>query len=483
MINTDGYLYFVTAKVFSEQGLVAATQLFTWPFYPVLMSTLNKYLSIPIEYAPMIITGLFYLLLIYSFISLIKQLGGGKQEQFLGGLLLVTLPLLNNYLESVIRDHGYIAFLFFGMTQLVKFAHKPSFIQSLLWSMSVILASLFRVEALVIMLVTSLVLILLPSNSLHQRVSRFIKINTPLFIICAAIGLFYFFVPKISVYVTATRFHTLSDWFLMLINQSYYLYIEKSEWVAASLSKAMKPERMWMIFIGGFGFYILFKLATGLTLLNCIGCYWHAKKNKFYWEDKRWWIIYALVAVLTIMVIFYIALHYFLSQQYLLPLILTLLLLGTFGLSSLINYLRDNPPSHSRLMILLIVCFSYNIADILFTFGTSKTYIKEAANWSEINLPAESQIFTNHIPTAFYSNRLTQERYAQIDKHYSKLPNASLIKELQDNPFDYAVVYISRENKQLSNLIKAVPDMQPLNSFTNNKGDSIVVYQKRMDNF
>jgi len=473
--NDAGYWYFLTTEIYLNDGLAAASQINSWPFYVVLIGNMVKITGLSIPYAAMLLNGLFYLLLIYSFVSLLSQLGGSRQVKILGCALLITLPILNKYLDYIISDLGYLAFLFFGFTQLLKFTQRPILKYCLTWSISVIIASLLRVEGLILMVITSLGFLAFPTYSLQKRAAKILLLNSPLILIIISVSIYLTYYPDILASINFTGAYKLKTWFLQVAHESYATYIEKSIDTANALSKAMRPEDMWLFFVGGFGLLFLVNFCSGFTLLNFLGLYGHARYNNFYTEDKRWWLIYWAIIVELLLVIFYVLAYYFLTTRYLLPLILTLLIPATFGLSSIINYLKDELVIKPLLVTVLILSAVYNIIDSVVAFGASKLYITDAAQWIKRELPKDANIFSNDVPVTYYSGFLNINNIGLIDKTISNLDNNKLLYALENQNYDYALINISYKNKDLKRILRSSSKFHELGEFKNERGDRIII--------
>ena len=120
-INRDGLLYLKQAYLISEGSWKEGLALYPWPFFSILIAIFHKITNLHLQVVAhgvdlllFGITTLFYLKtlqLIYN-----KE----KQILFYGGIILLSfIPIMDDYVGMVLRDHGLWAGCMMGTLLLV----------------------------------------------------------------------------------------------------------------------------------------------------------------------------------------------------------------------------------------------------------------------------------------------------------------------------------------------------------------------------
>jgi len=169
-INRDGLLYLKQAYLIAEGNWKDGLALYPWPFFSILIAIFHKLTNLHlqvvahgVDLALFSIAALFYLKtlqLIYH-----KE----KQIIFYGGIILLSfIPIMDDYVGMVLRDHGLWAGCMMGTYFYFKNLKEYSIKNSITWQFGFLFAGLFRPEGLVI-------LVLLPLVNLIQNTSQKFK--------------------------------------------------------------------------------------------------------------------------------------------------------------------------------------------------------------------------------------------------------------------------------------------------------------------
>lgn len=149
-INRDGLLYLKQAYLFAHDSWKEGLDLYPWPFFSILIAIFHKItnlhfhlLSHFLDLALFALATLFYL----KTLSLIYK---EKQTIFYGGLILLSfIPIMDDYVGMVLRDHGLWAGCMMGTYFYLKNLKEYSLRHSIFWQISFFLAFLFRPEAII----------------------------------------------------------------------------------------------------------------------------------------------------------------------------------------------------------------------------------------------------------------------------------------------------------------------------------------------
>lgn len=146
-LNRDGMLYVETARTFIDGGLTAATQVFSWPFLPVLMGLLAQLTGLPPEWCGHALNILFMSGACALLVSIIRR--NDPQLAWMAAVVVLTLPGLNDYRNELIREYGCWFFMLIAFRLALDWVEKPGWLLTLAIQASLLLAALFRPEVLV----------------------------------------------------------------------------------------------------------------------------------------------------------------------------------------------------------------------------------------------------------------------------------------------------------------------------------------------
>ena len=158
--NDDAYTYLRTAEIFLNDGIGAAISHYTWAGYPILIG-ITSLTGLSLLQAAYTLNAMFYGLLVFSYISIVRQIDNSKLTAYLGALTVLAYPELNEYRDMVIRDIGYWSLCLFAIWRFMIYRDSRQFSALATFVIVMIAAALFRAEALIYLLAIPLVLLLL----------------------------------------------------------------------------------------------------------------------------------------------------------------------------------------------------------------------------------------------------------------------------------------------------------------------------------
>lgn len=168
-INTDGVLYLMAAGAVAESGLSASFDIYQWPFFHIAIALLHKATGLSLLISANVLMTACYALLVPAFCRLVRNMGGDKVTLTFAFLLILCHPISNEFRNGIVRDPGMWAFLLLAMAEQVRFTKTPTWPAALAWGGSMLVATLFRVEALALALFAPLALLLATAHPLHKR--------------------------------------------------------------------------------------------------------------------------------------------------------------------------------------------------------------------------------------------------------------------------------------------------------------------------
>ena len=168
--NSDAYTYARTAEVFLADGLKAAYQHYAWASYSILIGIVS-WSGLDIFSAGLLVNALFYALLVYAFLSIVKEIKDSRPLLVLAAISILVYPQLNEYRELVIRDTGFWALSLFALWQYLLYTKTQSTQHAVAFCASLLVAASFRAEAIAYLVFTPLGLLLDSPNG-HRRTQQ-----------------------------------------------------------------------------------------------------------------------------------------------------------------------------------------------------------------------------------------------------------------------------------------------------------------------
>jgi hypothetical protein len=162
--------------------------------------------------------------------------------------------------------------------------------------------------------------------------------------------------------------------------------------------------------------------------------------------------------------------YFFLSSRYLGILGLILLLAVPFSL----DYIFNARKWKTWALLLLTAWLIIVTIDGLGNFGTSKTYIVNAGQWLDENIPTSSLIYSNDPQLSYYAHRRGME-YPQ-----DFVPRRNILDDIKKHDlqrYDYLAVTISHRTPTMEQQLLLLLSKPPLKTFVNSRGDKVLIYQ------
>src|SRR3990167_7912644 len=202
LVNPDAICYLSSAESMGEYGIKAAMQLCgqaKWPFYSMLIYGFVTMSHLSYVIAAYILDGFFSLFSVVMFILIVKKLGGSRRVLWLAAMVILLSHQFNNVREYIIRDHGFWAFYLTSLFLLLRYFQTPSYLGAFLWSLSLLIATLFRLEGLFFLVLLPFLSWGILSYSLRARAQHFLLLYFPLIAACLVLVAWIMIHPEIAI--------------------------------------------------------------------------------------------------------------------------------------------------------------------------------------------------------------------------------------------------------------------------------------------
>ena len=471
IINNDGILYLRTAELFSAGDWRAAIDLYRWPFYSWIISLGSQLFSLELETSAHLINVLLFGVIVVSFITLISLLGGDRNTQIAGALLILIFPGINDYRPDIIRDTGFLAFYLLGLVFVFAQLKHKTWKYSIGWLSAFALATLFRIEGLLFLAFSPMLLWLAHRSETLSRLRIIIVMLSVLLLG----GIAAYALWHIGLSMMHTTDASSSEPLYTVLQNRWQgmlsLINHKLDGLRTAFLPTYSKDYAGAIFVASALIILIHSILSKLNLFFAILVIyaWHKKiifplnKARYVWL----WFIGIGIAILA----FIVFIRLFITGRWPMPVNVTLILAAPFGLNLLYKNWRNLPhknwKNHSLFGLVLLLFLTTAISGL--TSSGDKNYIKQAGVWLKENSSDSSHILSNSAKLIYYSGKNDYTKRYKTDR---------IKKSLVENKghFDYLALYVKRKSSNETLSIKDLLKTEPIQVFSNAKGDRIEIY-------
>jgi hypothetical protein len=478
-LNDDAFSYLRAAERFQQEGLNSVVQDYGWPGYAILIALADLLLPGGLDVSAHVLNALSYLLLTWTFIALQRDSGANQRQTWLAAGVVLLFPLLNEMRSFIIRDAAYWAFSLLALLQLLRFARAVTPAQglplALAWCGSTLLASVFRLEALLPALLAPLALLAChPADNRNAARASGLQPMLMLYgllLVCALLALLLAFAAGVNLpglMGFAWRYYLPLLLDLGAVLRDDALALNSALFTADNFPGSTNVALGLLILVFGYAMSVLLNLAAALGIpyaaLLVLG--WQQRLTALPRAVVAPWLGYAVPAALALLVFQFIM--HFQTQRYA-ALLALLLLVWAPGILEQWWQRAERHGRAARVRITLGVFCLYLAADSLVSFGYSKQYLKEAEQWLQQELPADATLTTNSFQLAWGSGRVVDHDKTQRD----------VALTLEDAAAStWLAIDLKQGDLQARALLDQTPHLQLVSSFRNERGDEVRIYRR-----
>lgn len=163
-INNDGVLYLRAASAWLEGGFEAANAVYTWPFYSMAIASVST-LGLTLLQAGQLINALLFAVLSGATVGVVGRLWPDSgRTQWIAAAAILLLPELAELRHEVVRDTGFLTFLIISFGCFIGVVNRGRWQEAAAWLLAVAVATLFRIEAALLGATGALALLLIPQR-------------------------------------------------------------------------------------------------------------------------------------------------------------------------------------------------------------------------------------------------------------------------------------------------------------------------------
>lgn len=367
-INRDGLLYLKQAYLFGEGSWEEGFAIYNWPLFGMLISLFHKITNFHLQFNAHVIDLALFSIATYFYLKTLQLIVQQKYIIFYAGLALLSfIPIMDDYVGMILRDHGFWAGCMAGTYFYLKYIdHDFPIKYSLLWQLSFLIAGAFRPEGLVFLIAIPLFNIFFIKNNYLKR--HLFKIILNLASVLILISLYFYVVKNIMfeydllaypVY-RFEQFETRIDSFFKQLLSPLPIFTDH---VYLNL---LLQNNQFIILVSVLGSLFLMKFFQGLGILNLALMYLHFRNGSKI-SKKNLKILYFLI-IISLCTVFIEFFHNFvLTKRYLVLSYFWILIILTPALHSLFeldSYFK-NKILNFLINILIIIIIVISILNVL----------------------------------------------------------------------------------------------------------------------
>jgi len=281
VINPDAICYLLSAEMIGKSGMHVAMHLCgqaKWPFYSTLIYFFVKLTHVSYVTAAYILNGFFTLISVTTFVLIIKALGGSQRLLWMAAAVILLAHEFNSVRQYIVRDHGFWAFYLISLLLLLQYFRQPSWMKALAWSISLVVATLFRIEGAIFLLLLPFLAWFSVEDNWRKRFNYFFALNLLTLFIVVAIFAWLVLHPTQSL-AQFGRVHEVADQFLHGFSSVVIRYQAiKSALIQYVLTSEAARDAGLVIFILLIVWYLL-NIASNLSWI-------YALLVIYAWRDK-----------------------------------------------------------------------------------------------------------------------------------------------------------------------------------------------------
>ncbi len=467
VINPDAICYLLSAAEM-RAGLHAAMHLCSqaeWPFYSGLIYIFGSITQLSYTVVAYVLDGIFSLVTVLTFIAIIRFITQNSRIIWFAALVILFAHEFNSVRQYIVRDHGFWAFYLLSVYFLLAFFRYYQWRYAVAWSMSLVIATLFRVEGAIFLLALPYLSFFQGQQSLSLRIKSFFQLNTIMLL-----GITLVVIALLTqVKVELTRLHEIQFQLLHGIQAiAQHFSSLKLTMATTILGPDAAHEAGIVLSLMLLSWYLL-SVVMNLSPIYFILLVLAWAKQLMAASRSVRFVLWGYIIINVLITAGFLAEHMFLSKRYLMALSLILMLWIPFALEYLFERVRSRQWRRIALCIILVVGVG-NLVD----FGYSKKYLRDAGVWAAKNIPTQATFYSNDLQLMYYSDHFGNMVFAQ-GRDYLK---ANAIADKQWQQYDYLGLRVNKQDvDKMATLLKTIT-YRPVKVFQNKRGDQVIIYQR-----
>ncbi len=474
-INNDGVLYLSAAEQLLTGDWSGAYGFYKWLFFPWLIAIVSQISGLGLEASAHVLDAFLSALMAFTFVTLVRDFGGDRKTLVIAAFVILFHPYLNESRAEIIRDHGYWALYLVAVFFFIRFYHHPQWPYAAAWGATMAFATLFRIEGIALLLLLPSILWTRTGLSMRERYRDFWQAHA-----ISGLLVIFFFVWWVSqTDFSVDRLGRLSEPIARLgafwEELTTGLPVKAERLREAILNRYSEDFALTAVFATLLSILLdkmvraLTPLYTGLFFLRRFRTHFHPPKGTI---SLLIWLSFLNAVIASV----FLVPTFFLSGRFIVPLILTLLLVIPFMLASVHDHwqARHTQPLRNKWIYpLTLGLLIFMTGDGLLSLGgASKAYLKEAGLWMRAQIPTEARLYTNSRKLDYYAGR-------PIDPYDMKgwRGNEAFLHNRSWKPYDYIALWNTHRTPHIQQQLAKIPSLELIKQFENREKDAVLIYK------
>jgi hypothetical protein len=451
-INSDSILYLEAAKLFTIGEWEHGYAIFPWPFYSLCISATHIITQLSIHHSAQFLNVLFFGITCSSFLKII-ELAGGKQLQLIAGgmILLSSQYLIGGVLEMLMRDEGFWAFYLTSLVFFIQFFQRQQFKHAFLWQLSILIATLFRIEAILFLLCLPLMFLFVSGHTILNK----LKLLLQTYCLQLAIALCIIILLLSSDSFSTSMLGRLNEIFTTDLLKDFSKQLsEKSQIMSELVLGGYLDEYAIPSLILTFIYIILVKATTATGLINSGLALLGLKNHQILIDGKSYQVLITTAVIAATNMILIITKVFVLSSRYVLSLSFVLMIIASFYFAFLVEQSADKKNvKHQLVVATLALVMSLGFINNLLPKRDGYNYLQEAVSWTRQNNIAKSPTFFSDARMRYYANLPYTQRGDSLQTFEAAVKDGSI------NQYEFIVVSTSVNDKiNAESISKLIPN-------------------------
>jgi len=479
LINPDAICYLQSAAVIGAGGLRKAMNLCPqaqWPLYSVLIyfTSLSTHLSLTV--AAYVLDALFSMLSVLMFIGIVQQLSGQalqhkKRILWFAALVILMAHEFNSTRSYIVRDHGFWAFYLSSLFLLVRYVEVLRWPYAFGWGITLVIATLFRIEGIIFLLLFPYVLWFRTSLSYWQRTKSFLQLSfIPLLLGVVVFG-WLIFHPEISL-ASLGRMQDVVFQIFHAGGMIWQRFQASAQGFAHSVLTTDSFSEASMVFFLTILVWYFVKVVINLSLIYSALAAYAVFRQALIWKNSSRFVVLGYLFINLVVTGLFLAEHLFLSKRYLIALSLILMLWVPFALDRLFQQWQERQlKSWMAGVVVVMLCVSA-IGGVV-RFGYSKDYMRQAGDWLAFHVEANDSLYSNDYQIMYYSKHFDNDIFQKIKEYKQE----DVLAEGRWKDYDYLALRVSKKDFSSGHGIVNEITRAPVKIFSNARGDQVRIYK------
>ncbi len=473
-INNDGLLYVKMAGLIYDGNWREAVDLLKTPLYPGLMALVHGITGFDFQISANILSVIFFSITCSGLMVLVRQAGGDRVAIIAVAILFLISPyIVRSILPMVVRDHGFWAMQVWSFVFFLRFMTSDDLRDSVAWGVTAMLATLFRIEGMVYLLLLPVVFLLQNAGPMSVRVSLFLKINVITLLVVATSLVMMALHPSLGLKALSRIDEPLNILNKVTVRLLHDIPAKSEIYgneVLEGLQDFAMPGLIFTIFL-----IVFMKTITSAGWLQLIFAISFKRLKSVTISGNAITLCFGIISLCIMTAIFVAFSKFVLSKRYVLSAAFVILVLAAFGLSAMYARIKlsmtSKHPYQYKYVFLGAIAIVLQAVAVYRPSNSFRTYEIDAAKWVTANTQSGSKVY-------FDTDRL---RYYAGQPYLEDFTKKSSIREMLStgkiHQYDYVVGHANRKDPDLEpELIKKLGFIQ-IASFDNRLNDKVVVYK------